>query len=203
MARRNDHTREELKKIILETSWKIIGEKGFEHLTARNIAKDIGYSPGTIYNIFESLDDLYLQINASTLDILYNELSSPECSDSTLPPIINMKRMAEKYLEFAKKYRPYWLMLFDLKVTENRTNEQWYEEKVEKLFEPLEKLMAPYFPPEKKEEKKVAVRILWASVHGLCFLQETDKLAIISNKNQTPDITGYLIDTFISGIISK
>ena len=39
MARRSDHTREELKNLILEESWKIIEKQGFEGLTARCIAR--------------------------------------------------------------------------------------------------------------------------------------------------------------------
>ena len=75
MARRNDHTREELKDLIIEESWRIIEKHGFEGLTARRIAKNIGYAPGTIYNMFISMDDLYLQLNAKTLDLLLATLS--------------------------------------------------------------------------------------------------------------------------------
>lgn len=200
MARRNDHTREELKNLVIEESWKIIGEYGFEGLTARRIAKNIGYAPGTIYNLFSSMDDLYLQLNARTLDLLFTTLTDPKCRNPKKSPINNMKAMATHYMEFAREYRPYWLILFNLKVTENRTDANWYHEKVDQLFTPLEELLKPYFTEKQSKKRKIAARVLWASVHGLCFLQETGKISIVSDQNTAPDMAGYLIDTFIAGI---
>jgi hypothetical protein len=46
----------------------------------------------------------------------------------------------------------------------------------------------------------MAARVLWASVHGICFLKETGKIPLISNQENPPDMTGYLIDNFIAGI---
>jgi len=200
MARRNDHTREELKALIIEESWKIIEKHGFEGLTARRIAKDIGYAPGTIYNLFNSMDDLYLQLNAKTLDLLLATLSDQKCNDPKKSPIRNMKVMARRYMDFAKEHRPYWLMLFNLQTTENRTDASWYHEKVDQLFTPLEGLLEPYFTAKQSKKRKIAARVLWASVHGLCFLQETGKISIASDQNTTLDMTEYLIDTFIAGI---
>lgn len=200
MARRNDHTRKELKTLIIEESWKIIEKHGFEGLTARRIAKNIGYAPGTIYNLFSSMDDLYLELNAKTLNLLFTTLSDPKCHDPKKSPINNMKAMAAHYMKFAREHRPYWLMLFNLKVTENRTDAGWYHEKIDQLFTPLEDLLEPYFTTKQTKKRKIAARVLWASVHGLCFLQETGKISIVSDQDTAPDMAGYLIDTFIAGI---
>lgn len=200
MARRSDHTREELKELIINTSWKIIDENGFEGLTARNIAKEIGYAPGTIYNLFGSLDDLYLELNGRTLDLLYDVLSAPACADPKKTPIHNMKTMALHYMNFAKDHRPHWLMLFNLRVTQNRSDAQWYHEKVEKLFDPLSYLLESFFDEGEAKEKQLAARVLWSSVHGLCFLQETGKMSVVSNDKAASKMADYLIDTFMAGV---
>ena len=36
----------------------IVAENGLSALTARKVAQAIGYSPGTLYNVFDDLDDL-------------------------------------------------------------------------------------------------------------------------------------------------
>ena len=41
---------------------------GLSGFSTRQIAKKIGYTLGTLYNIFESYDDIILHINAATLD---------------------------------------------------------------------------------------------------------------------------------------
>lgn len=200
MARRNDHTRDELKDLVLEASWKILGNSGFDGLTARNIAKEIGYAPGTIYNLFNSMEDLYLALNARTLDLLYDVLSDPSCNDPKKSPVDNMKLMAKRYMDFSEEYRPYWLMLFNLRFSEDRVFEDWYIEKIDRLFIPLEALLDPFFLAKSTEKRKVATRVLWASVHGLCFLQETGKMSIVSDQDAPENTAGYLIDTFVNGL---
>lgn len=39
-------------------------------ITARRIATNIGYSPGTLYNVFVNLEDLIVQLNIDTLNEL-------------------------------------------------------------------------------------------------------------------------------------
>ena len=200
MARRSDHTRDELKEIILKESWKIIEKHGFSGLTARRIARNIGYAPGTIYNVFGSMNDLYLAVNSLTLDKLYDVLSGSECRSEKKTPVQNTKKMAQLYREFAKEYRPHWLMLFTYVLPKNKKPPTWYEEKVSRLFEPLENLLKPFYTSQQARKRKMAARVLWASVHGICFLEETGKIPLVSNQENPPDMTGYLIDNFVSGI---
>ncbi len=200
MARRSDHTRDELKEVILNASWKIIEKHGFSGLTARRIANDIGYAPGTIYNIFSSMDDLYLAVNSMTLDKLYDTLSSTECQAPKKTPIQNIKKMAQLYRAFTKKHRSHWLMLFTYILPKGKKPPSWYQEKITRLFEPLENLLKPFYSEKQSRKRKMAARVLWASVHGICFLEETGKIPLISNQENPPDMTGYLIDNFVSGI---
>ncbi len=200
MARRSDHTREELKEMILSASRRIVQKDGFSGLTARRIAKDISYAPGTIYNIFNSMDDLYLGVNSLTLDELHDILTGPECHDPKKTPVQNMKKMAQRYRAFAKKNKPHWLMLFTHALPEGRQAPTWYQEKIARLFEPLENLLEPFYAQQGSRKRKMAARVLWSSVHGLCFLEETGKIPLISDRESLPDMTGYLIDTFVSGM---
>ncbi|MCB9989824.1 MAG: TetR/AcrR family transcriptional regulator [Rhodospirillales bacterium] len=208
MARRSDHTREELEKLILDAAWAIIGTDGYNGLTARGIAKHIGYTPGTIYNLFASMDDLSLHINARTLDLLYDVLADPACNDPKKSPAQNMKRMARHYIRFAQEYRPYWLMLFSYSLPEGRRDDPWYQQKIDRLFSPLETLLCPYFSPRQDGQRQKTARLLWASVHGLCFLQETGKIALAYGKKNggkaaADSMADMLIDTFLNGIKSR
>ena len=61
--------------MILTTAQTIVETHGLEALTARNIAKEIGYSVGTLYNLFANLDDIIIHLNGRTLDRLYAALA--------------------------------------------------------------------------------------------------------------------------------
>ena len=63
MARRKDHTREELTQLAIKAGRELVVEKGSAALTARNVAQAIGYTPGTLYNVFENIDALVAAIN--------------------------------------------------------------------------------------------------------------------------------------------
>lgn len=201
MARRSDHTREQLEEMILEAAWRIVGEEGAQALTARRVASAIGYTPGTIYNLFESMDALCLRVNGRTLDLLYEILSDPACQDSGKSPLENMKVMAGLYEAFARDYKPYWFMLFSHAVSEDQRRTDWYREKISRLFTPLETLLRPLFSEGAgDEQRKQAARILWSSVHGLCFLQETGKMDLVG---EAVGMRSTLIETLFAGFQSR
>ncbi|MCB9964848.1 MAG: TetR/AcrR family transcriptional regulator [Rhodospirillales bacterium] len=201
MARRSDHSREELQTLILDTAWTLVGQGGTETLSARKLASKIGYAAGTIYNHFDSMDDLILRVNGRTLDELFAVLNSPACNDPAHSPVQNMKKMAALYMEFAKTRAPYWLMLFNTALPPERTEITWYQEKIDLLFAPLETQLTSFFTAGQEKRKKMAARILWSSIHGLCFLEETDKLPLVSGKIGALDMANYLIESFVSGVV--
>ena len=90
MGRRSIHTPDELRELIIEATTSIVEQDGLEGLSAREIAKRVGYSPGTLYNVFENLDDLLLIIEARLLDELAGRLAGTDASgppaETVAPP---------------------------------------------------------------------------------------------------------------------
>ncbi len=74
MGRRNEHSRKQIKEMAIEAGKKIIVEEGFSNLGARKVARAIGYTVGTLYNVFDNYLDIVLNINAETLDDIKNHL---------------------------------------------------------------------------------------------------------------------------------
>lgn len=202
MARRSDHTRKELKVLILDKAWEIVGKNGIDNLTARNLAKEIGYAPGTVYNLFDSMDALHLQLNLKTVDLLYRSLAAHSAKLGRNVRLSDMEDMAQAYFNFATDYRSHWLMLFNLKVNVDENGARDYQKAIEQLFSPLESLLFGYFPDKEDKEIKKAARVLWSSVHGLCYLQQSDKIEIIESNEKAFTLVNYLIEIFIKGMQS-
>src|SRR5262245_54767769 len=76
MGRRSTHTPQQLRELILDAAQDIIETHGLAGLSAREIARRIEYSPGTIYNMFENLDDVVLHVEARVLDSLDHRLTA-------------------------------------------------------------------------------------------------------------------------------
>ena len=70
--------------MALDAAWTIAESEGYRGLTVRNIAEKIGYVPGTLYNVFDNLDDLVLQLRGETLNALERLVS--EAMSSPGPP---------------------------------------------------------------------------------------------------------------------
>ena len=67
MGRRSDHTRGELKGMVLKAAGGIIAQEGLRALTTRRLGKHIGYAAGTLYQLYRNLDDIILHVNTQTL----------------------------------------------------------------------------------------------------------------------------------------
>ena len=111
MARRNDHTREELRAMAVAAGQEIIANEGFSSFSARKVAASIGYTVGTLHNVFGGRDQLVMHINAATLDQMQDFVARRY--DSSLQGSAGLKLMADCYLSFAKTHYECWSALFE------------------------------------------------------------------------------------------
>lgn len=192
MGRRSSHTPQQLRELILEAAYAIIETHGLAGLSAREIARRIGYSPGTIYNMFSNLDDVVLRIEGGVLDALDVRLEAvlkEPGSDEE-----RVKRLAQAYLAFTHEKPKLWNLLFEHHLPVGADLPEWYQQKLEGLLARVEQGLTPLMPPEVAEaERKRAVRVLWAGVHGITSLSTADKLSIITTEG-----AGRLVDDLVA-----
>lgn len=199
MARRNDHSKEDLKNLILNAAKKIVQEEGLTKLTARRLAQDVGYTAGTLYHLFGSMDGVIFAINEQTLSQLSTILTNPAQYPQNANLTEHLKTMAELYMKFASENRQLWLMVFNHALPQGEKSPDWYRQQIASLFAPLEKMLSPLFSNKTREENILAARVLWLSVHGICYMEETDKTPLIC-ENHANMMANYLIDTFVAGL---
>src|SRR4029077_10974729 len=108
MGRRSIHSPDELRELIIQAGTEIVERDGLEGLSAREIAKRIGYSPGTLYNVFENLDDLLLTIESRLLDELAGRLAD---TDTSGPPADRLRRLVGTYFVFTQERPKLWNLL--------------------------------------------------------------------------------------------
>jgi AcrR family transcriptional regulator len=196
MGRRSVHTAEELRELILDASTELIQGAGFTGLSAREIARRIDYSPGTLYNVFENLDELVLTIEGRLLDKLSEALAQvPKTGD----PRERVHRLAETYLEFTEQNPKLWNLLFEHHLPAGVTAPSWYQEKLETLMRELEQALGPLMNGSDQQDLQRSARVLWAGVHGITSLSTTDKLPVIS-KETARGLLDDLVGTYLKGL---
>jgi AcrR family transcriptional regulator len=114
MARRNDHSREQIQEMAISAAIRILNAEGVDGLSTRKVAAAIGYTAGTLYLVFKNLDELILHINAATLDEMHQLLEAR--LDSTATPSQVIKNMSLSYLHFAKAHYARWVECEDDKM---------------------------------------------------------------------------------------
>ncbi|MDR1887865.1 MAG: TetR/AcrR family transcriptional regulator [Zoogloeaceae bacterium] len=194
MARRGEHSREEIRQMALDAAEAIVTREGYPGLSTRKVAAAIRYTVGTLYLVFENLDDLTLQVNGRTLDALFDWLRARQ--KTGVAPEQAVLALANAYVAYAEAETPRWSMLFEYAVQENEQPE-WYQHKLGRVFGLVEAALAP-LSHDAAETQRTA-RVLWAGVHGICLLKIRQRLNLAGNQD-VEAMTCMLVDNFLRGL---
>jgi AcrR family transcriptional regulator len=165
MARRNEHSLDEIKAMVLNAAETIIIEQGVAALTIRKIAMEMGYTVGSIYMVFTNRAELILHINARTLEDIAIQLQAITTTG-------DIETWLKAYLQYAQTNTHRWRMIFAPYLLENKPLPDWYQPRLDAVFVQF----ATYFTDASLEQNTQAVRALWQGIHGICLLSaDADK----------------------------
>lgn len=198
MGRRNEHSKEQLKALFLQAAETIIAKEGLAGLNARRLAGEVGYVPGSIYLMFENLDDLVLQVNARTLEALGVELRAT--LDETAPAGEQIRALGRRYAAFTLERRELWRAVFEHRLPTGRPIPDWYREKVSGLFELACRALTRTQPAQ--PGSALAAHALWAGIHGICVLAVTGKLEATGDYS-VAEMVECLLDNFLGGFLER
>ncbi len=196
MARRTDHSRDELFELVLDEADKIIQQSGVAALTARSIAAAIGYSPGTLYNLFDNIDDIILHLNIRTMDDLYEQLAAAVDGATGRTAL---DRFITAYLHYNKNSRQRWQLLFEHRLPDSVEPPDWYLERTSTLLDLLSDTMYTMLPDCGQRELEHSARVLWAGLHGICSMVGAHKLPK-ATAHSLDEMARSMVYNYISGL---
>ena len=200
MARRSDHSREEIREMALNAAEELVTKQGLSGLSARKVASAIGYAPGTLYLVFKNLDDLVLHLNARTLDRLQGHLESQQSEQGT--PRERLITLAHAYIDFANANTPLWNALFQEAISDASELPEWYLQRLSRVFGLVEKALSPLADHQREITIRRAARVLWASVHGICTLKIRQRLDLAGGQS-VEEMVDMLLDNFLVGFSTR
>ena len=174
MARRSDHTKEELQGLIVDETMKLVDAFGVANITARDIAARIGYAPGTLYTHFDDLATILLHVNVRILVRLKAEIQG--AIDTTGDPADRLLEMGYAYLGFAEAHPHWFALLFNHEVEPGQSVPANLQEIVDSLFDLVRTELAAFDPKATADDLELGVRALWSGVHGICALSLSDRV---------------------------
>lgn len=197
MGRRGDHTFEQLSNMILSAAKELLDEEGFQCISTRKIASRIGYSVGTLYNVFQNLDDIYIHLNGRTLDELIKTMDDALANKA----FTQIKSISYAYIRFSVDHFNAWSLLFEYRFPDGLVTPKWYNEKIERLYSTVGKAVGHALRIDDPQALKGYITVLWAGIHGICVLSTKGKLsrAGIEASNSQQLIDNF-IDNYLNGV---
>jgi len=198
MGRRSAHTADELRRLVLDAAEQIIENGGLGELSARQVARRIGYSPGTLYNLFQNLDDVILHVEARMLTALDQRLAAVLDGSSGEAAV---RQFARAYHAFSRERPGLWNLLLEHHLPRSHVLPQWYQERLEAPIGRLEAVLAQIVGAEGGRAKRSA-RALWAGLHGVTLLSTTTKAGRVMAE-ATTELIDELVEAYLAGLKRK
>ncbi len=197
MARRSDHSRDEIREMSLQAAEQLIIAQGYKALSARKVASEIGYTVGTLYLVFKNQDEFILHINSRTLDELYQSMQT--VIDDHQDAHACVLALCRNYYDFAAANANRWLLIFEHALPEDNGVPDWYQQRIRGGFEMLEKLLQSLVATHKPQQIGTAARVLWGSVHGITMLAITRKLDVVGIES-VYELIDSLVENYLAGL---
>ncbi len=160
--------------IILE-GHRQMADVGFARFSAREVAKRIGYSIGTIYNVFGTHDRLILAINTRTFRLWADHLR--ERLDATQSDRI--RALVEGYFSFARGNPNLWMAIYDHRLPPDAAMPEGLEKERSELTEIVTAEVAMALPEAMRPSAPRLARSLIATVHGHCIFALNGTFALM------------------------
>ena len=180
--------------MALDAARRITEAEGLRALRGRQVARDIGYTIGTLYNLFEDFDDLVVRMNAETLDELFETCAAAPISGDAET---DLAALAQRYLQFTRTHPKLWSAIFEYQPPAGQRFPDWYSEKVVRLILLEQRALAPIFPKGHEAEAQHHAQVLWTSLFGMAAVESAGRLP----KGVTADsLVRSLIEIYIAGL---
>ncbi len=188
-------SKEEIRIDLIVKARELLCDKGLEFFTARKLADYSGYSVGTIYNQFKSMDTLTMWENCQTLDELYESLCKVELSSDAYR---NLNLLLDKFVDFVFRNKNLWFALYNFHF--NNSDGQYaifYLRRVIKIVMLLERNLHKLFVKVPEKERQVSTEVLFVSVFALSSLLTTEKEFARLEKRY---VVRVLFNTYLAGM---
>jgi AcrR family transcriptional regulator len=195
MGRRSDHTREELRSMILEAAQNIVETEGHQSLTARAVTRRIGYTVGTLYQVFASLNDLKMAVTAVTVARLRAHIvdGTRDISD----PRARLRQMSHRYIEYAAAHPALWSLAFEH--LSGVGHPPAITRETEAVFDCVGRMLSGIAPGIPAERAASLAAAFWSAVHGVCHLAMSHKLDLATAEPPAHTLD-ELIDMLYAGL---
>jgi AcrR family transcriptional regulator len=199
LARRADHTKEELVAMTIAAARDLIAGQGIANFSARALSREIGYTAGTLYHHFKDLDDIVTQVNGLTLAGVGEAFAAAKRSSD---PRKMLHNYADAFVGYIFENQRLWEALFDFKRAEGVPVPHWYRDSIEGLAHAIAPCFLKLREGATEAEAAEAAKLIFASIHSVVSLHNSGRLALLLDRD-TKSVVHELVDIHITAFLHR
>lgn len=183
-----------LKQAILENSYAILTSEGISAIRMRELAKSCHCAVGTIYNVFETFEEIHFHLNLRTFKNLIEKLiqSLKEAIEQKLSMEELLPKVGWEYISFAKNETNSWKALFEY--APKKEPPPWYGQEIDRYIQIVEGILKENFHISEEKANQL-INYFWFAIHGVS--------SIVLNKkatNHSDEFVESYVDHCLHGI---
>jgi AcrR family transcriptional regulator len=183
VARRKDHTREGLRALIVDAASRHMADVGLSRFSSRQVAKDIGYSVGTIYNVFENLDRLLIAVNTRTFVTWADDVQTALAARDEDA----IETLVMSYFAFARTNRNLWRAVYAHGIPEGMELDASDHETRGRLTSLIGERISMLLPGRDRDSLASLTRSMIAIVHGHCSMEDDGAYRLMGSEDAPRD----------------
>lgn len=189
--------KDNIQESLVNRGRDLIKKNGVEGLTARKLSEASGYSVGTIYNQFGSMDNFILIQNYLTLDSLYETLSAVQAKGSAYH---RLNLYTQAFVNYVLKNKNLWFLVHSFHIqNNNRRFSKLYLRRVVQITQLAENAFRNLYPDIEAPERILMLQVMWLSLFSLSSFLTTDALDKFSKINKRT-LCELFLNTFLAGL---
>lgn len=165
---RRERLKQELRDDILDAARKLFVEQGYESVSMRKIADEVGCAPGTLYLHFEDKAAILDAICAETFTRLAKRMEA--IKQDPCDPLERLRRVGRTYIQFGLDHPHHYFLTFGFPQDHQKGGHA--EEAGFRCFDRLRQCVraAVEGGALRSDDIECVAQVLWASSHGVVML---------------------------------
>lgn len=194
-----------IREGILDGALDIITEEGYDSFTMRKLGSSLGCAAKTIYNYFDSKEEIYLHLLIRGF-LRLNRIAD-EVIRGVADPIERLRALGNTYVQFGLKNPHYYSIMFSWDVPKylsyigtNFERQAWEEKEIAMYYAGIAEAAITEVLLKKgitdKEEVSFCLVRMWAELHGYVSLHNS-----LSFREYHPDTLRFkhrIVDEMLS-----
>jgi AcrR family transcriptional regulator len=189
-----DQQVQEGRRQLGEAALRLYRAKGYEAVTLRSLASEVGISSATPYRFFESKDALFEYVRADVYTHFAEHLKAADPGGGD--PLIRLRRIAEGMLDFGLKFPEDYRLIFSMRQPPPQPGSRLHAVQKSSLDAVIPICQAIIDSGRWSGDARVQVHVSWAAIHGLISFHVSNQLI---HGVSLQDIAGPMLDRLFAG----